>query len=66
MEKVHSSNSSNFSCIVDKSHISLSRGIKLANLNISKAIEKLSPYFCSQTIPDGQPYFVILVIVPLH
>lgn len=66
MKKVHSSNSSNFSCIVDKSHISLRRGIKLPNVHISKAIEELPPYFCSQTIPNGQPYFMIPVIVSLH
>lgn len=66
MKKVNSSNSSNFSCIVDKSHISLRRGIKLPYFNISKAIEELSPYFCSQTIPNGQSYFMILVIVSLH
>lgn len=66
MKKVHSSNGSNFSCIVHESHISFSRGIKLPNFNLSKAIEKLSPYFCSQTIPNGQSYFVVFVIVSLH
>lgn len=66
LQKVDSSNSSNFPCIVDKPHISLSGGIKLSDVNVAKAIEKLSPYICSDTISDGQSYFMVLVIFSLH
>lgn len=66
MQKVDSSNSPNFPCVVDKSHISLSGGVKLPNLNVPKAIEKLSPYLCSDTVANGQSYFMVLVIFSLH
>lgn len=66
MQKVDSSNSSNFPHIVDKSHIPLSGGVKLSNVDVAKAIEKLSPYLSSNAVANGQSYFVILVIVSLH
>lgn len=66
MQKVDTSNSSNSPCIVDKSHISLSGGVKLLDLDVPKATEKLSPYVGSDSITNGQSYFMVLVIFSLH
>lgn len=65
VQKVDSSNSSDFPCIVDKPHISFSRGIKLPNLNVPKAIKKLSPYLGSHPVAYGQSYFMVLVVFSL-
>lgn len=65
MQKVDPSNSSYFPQVVDKSHISFSGGVKLSDLNLPKAIEKLPPYLCSDTVANGQSYFVVLVIFSL-
>lgn len=66
MEKVDSSNSANFPCIVDKSHISLGWSVKLSDLNVSKAMKKFSPYLCSHAVANGQSDFVVFVIMSLH
>lgn len=65
MQKVDSSNSSDFPCIVDKPYISFSRGIKLPNLNVPKAIKKLPPYLGSHPVAYGQSYFMVLVVFSL-
>lgn len=65
MKKVDSSNCSNFPSIVDKSHISLSRTIKLSDLDVSEAVKKLSPNLCSHSVTNGQSDFVVFIVSPL-
>lgn len=65
MKKVDSSNRSYFSSIVDKSHISLSRSIKLSDLNVSEAVKKLSPHLCSHSVTNGQSDIVVFFVSPL-
>lgn len=65
VKKVDSSNSSDFPHIVNESHISLGGGIKLSNLNVPKAIEKLSPHLRSDAVSDGQTHFMLFVVVSL-
>lgn len=66
MKKVDSSDRSNFSSIVDKSHISLGWSVKLSNLNAPEAVKKLSPNFCSHSITNGQSDFVVSVVFALY
>lgn len=66
MKEVDSTNSSNLPCVVEKSHVPLGRGVKLSDLNVPKAIEKLPPNLCSDPVSDGQSHLMFLVIVFLH
>lgn len=66
MKKVDSSDRSNFPSIVDKSHISLGRSIKLSNLNVPEVVKKLPPNLCSHSITNGQSDFVIFVLFTLY
>lgn len=66
VQKVNSSNCSYFPCVVEESYISLCGGIKLRNLDVSKATQELFPDFCSDTVANGQSYFMGLVSVSLQ
>lgn len=66
MKKVDSSDCSNFPSIVDKSHISLGRSVKLSNFDVPEAVKKLSPNLCSHSITNGQSDFVVFVIFALY
>lgn len=66
MKKVDSSDCSNFPSIVDKSHISFGRSVKLSNLNVPKAVKKLSPYLSPHPITNGQSDLVVFVIFTLY
>lgn len=65
MNKVDSPNGPNFSSIVDKAHVSLSRSIKLLNLNVPKAFKKLSPNLSSHAVTNGQSDFMVFIIFSL-
>lgn len=65
MNKVDSPNCPDFSSIVDKAHISLSRSIKLLNLDVSKAFKKLSPNLCSHAVTNGQSDSMVFIIFSL-
>lgn len=64
--KVDPSEGSNLPRIVDKSYIPLGGGIKLFDLNVPEAVQKLPPYLPSDSISNGQSYFVVLVIFFLY
>lgn len=65
MKKVDSSDCSNFPSVVDKSHVSLGRSVKLSNLNVAKAVQKLFPNLCSHSVANGQSDFVVFVVFTL-
>lgn len=66
MKKVDPANCTNFANVVDKSHISLSRCVKLSDFNVAKTIQKLSPYVWAKSVANGKSYFMMFIIVFLE
>lgn len=66
LNKVDSSNGSNFPWVVDEHHVSFGGGVELEDLNVAKAPEELGPYLCSEPVSNSHPHVMLLVIFSLR
>lgn len=62
MKKVDPANCTNFADVVDKSHISLSRCVKLSDLNVAKTMKELSPDVWAKPVSNGESNFMMFII----
>lgn len=65
MQKIDSSHSADLGGVVNKSDVSLRSCVQLLYLNVTEAPQKLRPDVSADAVAYCDPYFVLLLIVPL-
>ena len=66
MDKIDSTDCTDLGRVVDEADVSLRGGVQLSDFDVTKAIQELRPNFGADPVADGQPHFVVLLVVLLR
>lgn len=62
VQKVDASHCSDLGRVIEKADVSLGGGVQLSDLNVAESIQELAPHVASDSVPDGDSNFVVLLI----
>lgn len=62
VQKVDASHRSDLGRVIDEADVSLGGGVQLSDLNVAESIQELAPHVASDSVPDGDSNFVVLLI----
>lgn len=66
MDKIDSPHCTDLGRVIDEADVSLRGGVQLSDMNVPEAVQKLRPNVCSDPVADGNPHFVVLLVVFLQ
>ena len=65
VDKVHSTNCSDFPHIVHQTEVAVASGVEFFNVYVPKAFEERCPHICSYAVPNGSSDHMVFVIITL-
>lgn len=66
VDKIDSSHCTDLRRVIDEADVSLRGSVQLSDFNVPEAIQKLGPNVCADSVADGDPHSVVLLIVFLQ